>query len=121
MTDLIRQIVSSAIDDWMMAADVVSIALAATDASFAEASESMALDLISDALERGLLVAGDLSVDGFAAWDLDAADSIAEVRTRWAELRRMPGLGDVCWFEITGAGLAYAAAPKADDSGPETP
>lgn len=41
---------------------------------------------------------------GFEAWDLPSAAAVEKIATDLRSLDRLPGLGEVAWFDITPAG-----------------
>lgn len=101
ITNLLRR----GADDWVDVAEVMWVvkSVGGTDGDQAIRKESV--DTIRKVLEAGWFVAGEVIRDrGFEPWQLHPTEAVSEVNRRWDALGREPGLGEVCWLQITEAG-----------------
>ncbi len=107
----IEVMLKSGLDDWVQAAEVVSIAMEDGGAGTDRERRELSLRLIREVLERGWMRIGDLTKDGFREWSLPISEAMERVQREWDSLEEgMPNLGDVCWLEISDEGKRLAEA-----------
>jgi hypothetical protein len=113
---LIEDLVANGVDDWVDDGWVWGN-IAGRAAISVEDRLPIALGVITVALVRGLVVAGDV-MGGFHPWALSPAESAAAVVERWLALED-PAVrpGDICWFCNTAAGKALGRAVLAREFG----
>jgi len=66
------------------------------------------VEVVTQLLDAGLFVAGDLVESGFVPWPLDVAGTVARIRAEWDDPEVTLHSGDICWLQITEAGAALA-------------
>ncbi len=114
----IDEILKSGLDDWVDAAEVVSIAIEDGGAGTDRERRELSLRLIREVLERGWMRIGDLTKDGFRAWALSMPEAMERIQREWDSLEQgMPSLGDICWLEITETGRDLAKEFYRRDAG----
>ena len=106
--ELADKVLILGLDDWVMAADVVSVLVGAGIPIHDARSSHYALNVIEYLLSGGLMTAGDVTAEGFVPWEMDPSTAIALIKERWEELGGPPDLGDVCWLNNTDEGDARA-------------
>ncbi len=106
---MISELVLRGSDDWVYAAEAVSI-IRSLDAGGSEENEMQAaIKLITAVLERGLMEAGDIGQEGFRTWQMSTQESIQQIRNSMESLNRLPDIGEICWLSNTPAGDSLAA------------
>ena len=112
MTDnrLLDELLLRGLDDWVMAAEVASLARSVGGAATDTEVRDMAVEAISAVVEDGLMQVGDVSDGGFFEWDMKPEDAVQRVASEWRALQRSPDIGEVCWLSNTPAGDARAKA-----------
>lgn len=98
------EVLESATDDWVSPADVWSALL---DSGVTEGHEVArhSVDLLGRLVARGDLVVGSITDDGFQPSADDPAADLEMIATLWGMLApRIPGPGQIAWFDITGRG-----------------
>ncbi len=111
MTDMrspLEELVVATADDWSDLGWVYSTCMD-YDVSEPEEVRALALQTIKAGLERDVLVAGDVTADGFTSWDLPPAAAYARIRDAWhAAPAVVPEPSTIVWFDLTAAGEALA-------------
>lgn len=66
----------------------------------------LALEIIQEFLESGLVQAGFPTADGrgFKPWSLAPEEAVARINSEWDVLGREPNIGDIVWFTTTEKG-----------------
>jgi hypothetical protein len=105
------------LDDWIQTWEVASIAKFKCGARTSDERRTTSIGLIRRALMDELLIAGEVTPDGFHKWALTPELAVARIEREWSELGREPTLGDICWFDITQAGMAAAKRSRTDPHG----
>lgn len=95
------EVLRRGLDDWIQAAEVASVAKLTGGQSTNSDIEELALSIIQDLVDRGLMKPGDLTKDGFIEWDLKPSEAVQRIRQSWRSLGRLPGLGEICWLSNT--------------------
>ena len=105
---MLLELVEELTDDWCDVGWVLGIAI---DAGLDEASaRDAAMQVIETGMDRGLMVAGDVTARGFAPWAEQGAAAAMRIRKAWwAHGTDVPHWDLFAWFEITDAGAAFAA------------
>jgi hypothetical protein len=90
MMDRVRDaVLLSGADDWVMAGEFV--AAARNVAQDRHIATTLALGVIREMLESGVIEAGDvLENDGFVPWGLEPAESADRIEQAWRDLGREP-------------------------------
>lgn len=78
---------------------IVNAAQEELGASSAEETRTMALSLVRQLLERGMLV-GHPTPDGrhFVSWEVPSDAALKRIEREWSALGRDPDIGEVAWF-----------------------
>lgn len=119
---LLEDLVARGVGDWVQASEVVGLVIDHLGPLTDEGIEAAALGLVALAVGRDLVVSGDLSGATFEAWNTSPAESLWRIVRSWAELGRLPHLGEVCWLMNTSLGddlgqRVLGQAPGADGKG----
>jgi hypothetical protein len=103
----VDDILMRGLDDWIQAAEVVSVVKSA----LAAVPEADILDLsrnvIRELVKGGLMIPGDVTTDGFGEWGLGLEAALDRIEREWVALGRRPGLGEVCWLSNTDTRLRF--------------
>jgi hypothetical protein len=108
--ELKNEIVVHGIDDWIDAAEVVSIIINMEGVTIKDEGiiKEKSIELIKKVLQENLMIIGNVDREGFKPWSLSIEESIQKVKTKWESLERLPGLGQVCWLKNTEKGMKLA-------------
>ena len=98
-----QDVLVAADDDWVTPADVVS---ALVERGVCEPREiaRRSIPALARLVARGDLRAGSIGADGFVPSGDDPASSIEHLAALWTalgEIGRMPGPGQIAWFDLT--------------------
>lgn len=97
------------LDDWIQAAEVASVARTTGGAESEEAVRDLSLRLIRALLEAGLVAIGSVKEQiGFVAWGIPIDDAMSRIETEWSTRPTGPGLGEICWLNLTEDGQFQA-------------
>lgn len=111
---------AAALDDWVYLAELQGIVIQVAaeheiDLRLGQESDKhglrfhVVMEVIERTLRSGLIEVGELPPPGtFLHWDLPDDETLDRIRTQWNVLGSELSLGDVCWFELTGAGRVEA-------------
>jgi hypothetical protein len=111
-----EDLLARAAQDWVSAAEVIDLARR-SGLSDAETLRDLATGVIARLLVTDMIVAGDVTSDGFSAWSCSAADAIARVAAEWgvrADPFVMPG--EIVWLDTTEQGQMAGEAVWARES-----
>ena len=102
--EVISEILDRGKDDWVDFAEVMSIVRLRI--SVAEPTVTvMSVDIISEMLNRHLIMVGDLLKRGdkvcFSPWDGEPKQAVERIQKDLAGLGHRPGIGDICWLSTT--------------------
>ena len=103
----LEELVAATSEDWSDLGWVYSTCMDRGETSPA-AIRDLALSTIEEGLSSGLLVAGDVTADGFHAWDLGPAAAFERIRTAWLQAPQVIPAPDAVWFDLTPEGEALA-------------
>jgi hypothetical protein len=97
---LINEILIHGNDDWVMAAEVVSIVIEIEGTSYKEKEKIKAIsfELIRHVVHEELMTIGDVRKGVFKQWEVSMDEAINKVENKWESLGRNPDLGEVCWL-----------------------
>lgn len=97
------------LDDWIQAAEVASVSRTTGGAQSDEASRELSFRLIRKLLEDGLAVPGMVDEqEGFLPWGIPLNAAMKRIESSWSTEPGGPGLGEVCWLNLTEEGHAQA-------------
>ena len=99
-----RELLKHGLDDWVQAAEVVSIIITMHLASEDAEIRRVFLEAVRQVLDRGFMEIGDLTDNGFRAWPENPQDSLERLTKSWDALNRKPGLWEMCWLNNTALG-----------------
>lgn len=114
LEEMLQELVVDGADDWVMLDGVANTVTTTTERHGIQQLGiddriSVGLDLIRLALERELMVAGDVRDPvGFVAWGVDEAATLDRIERGWRDAGDDLAMGDVAWLANTPAGDAYA-------------
>lgn len=103
-----KDIVADTVEDYMDLSFYVALVEEAFGVSDPSGLMFYTAAIVHSLLEEDLVRAGELTGEGFFAWEEDAADAVERILTAWRELGRAPHLWEIVWFEATEKGAAYA-------------
>jgi len=107
---IVRDILQSALDDWMYFAEVVGIVRQHCVGQSHEHALALSLDTLQEMFDQGLLVPGDLDKSNpqsaFIPWSIPRKQWCDELNRRLLQCQNNPGVGDVCWLTNTPKGDA---------------
>jgi hypothetical protein len=72
---------------------------------------AVAVTAIRFLLENDLICVGDISGDGFSAWDAPFQETVWRIEDGWWALGHEPSPGELAWIENTELGNVRAAEP----------
>jgi hypothetical protein len=98
------ELLARAVDDWLHPADVFDVARF-SGLEDEEGYVEHAIHLVRELLGQGLVVAGDLSDEGFQQWSIGAPESVARIARRWREDHESAPTQFFVWFQGTEAGI----------------
>lgn len=99
------------LDDWIQAAEVASVARTIGGAESGEMVRALSLQLIRTLLESRLIEVGMVDEhEGFVPWRIPAGVALERIESEWSARPTGPGLGEVCWLNLTEQGQARAQA-----------
>lgn len=102
-------VLSSALDDWVQAAEVTSIARTVGAMTSESAARDLSLQLIQHLLELDLVEVGTVTEEGgFKPWNSSVTDAMRRMESEWRTHPRGPGLGEACWLNLTEKGQIQA-------------
>lgn len=103
--------------DWLDMAEVAWVAASVGGAKTEQEIRALAVEVIRRLLQDRLIAVGDVTEDGFRAWDVSDDDALLRIEREWLALGRLPNLGEVCWLSNTEAGDDFARnLPSASQS-----
>jgi hypothetical protein len=105
----IEDLLIRGLDDWIDAAEVASVSYTTGGAEPEEARRELSLRLIRKLLEDGFAEAGMVEEqEGFVPWGIPVEDAMQRIESGWPRRSSGPGLGEVCWLNLTEEGQAQA-------------
>lgn len=102
--EYIDEVLKRGLDDWIQAAEVVSVVRSSGGETSEARMREVALEVIAAVLRRGLMKAGDVTKDGFVEWNMMPDESLERITAGWNALAKSPELGEVCWLSNTSLG-----------------
>ena len=107
---LIEDVLAHGVDDWLYAGWIYQIARRAGLEDSA-ATRAVALGLVAEVLISRLAVAGEVTEDGFQAWEMPAETALGRIVEEWlAYGTEPPSPGSICWLALTSEGEARGLA-----------
>jgi hypothetical protein len=100
----VDDLVKRGADDWIQAAEVAWVAKSIGEASTDTDVRDLALELIREVVQHGLMEIGEVAADAFRKCPLSPEEALSRVTREWMPLSGLPDLGDVCWLCNTEAG-----------------
>jgi hypothetical protein len=105
----LEDLLTRGLDDWIQAAEVDSVSRTTGGAKADETRRELSLQLIRKLLEDGLAEAGMVEEQGgFVPWGIPVEDAMQRIEREWPRRSSGPGLGEVCWLNLTAEGQALA-------------
>lgn len=96
------EILELAVDDWIQAAEITSVAIVSGGASGDSEIRATSLAVVRELLGRDLMGAGAVTEHGLTPWGLSAEESLARIECDWPT-SGTPELGEVFWLDLTEA------------------
>ena len=119
--ECINDLVIRGCDDWVDACGVASVAIQVGHAQSAEEIRDLALKIIREVVQQGLMEVGDLPEQGrrLNLWPMTPQECLNRVEREWKALGRNPTLWEICWLQNTDKGNALGESLfKARDGAP---
>jgi hypothetical protein len=105
----IEELLVGGLDDWIQAAEVASVSLTTGGARSYDARRELSVRIIRKLLEEGLAEPGSVyEQEGFLPWGVPVNAAMHRIESDWATKPAGPGLGEVCWLNLTPKGHAQA-------------
>ena len=121
LRDCLDALLVSGLDDWVQAAEVASIARTTGAVMSEDAVRDLSLRLIRRLLEHDLMEVGTVTEqDGFIPWGVSLNEAMRRIESEWRTRPGGPGLGEVCWLNLTEKGQGQAQdlwSQKGEDDG----
>lgn len=96
-------------DDWIQASEVGSVSREVGGVQTNKDCRELSLKLVRTLLETDLAEVGMISEQGtFLPWRLGVDAAMQRIERDWAADSVGPGLGEVCWLNLTGKGQTRA-------------
>lgn len=108
--DCVDEVLKRGLEDWIQAAEVVSVVQSVAVAATCLEVRRVALEVIVELVRRELMKAGCLTLDGFVEWAMTPSDAAERIVEAWSTSDRLPGLGEICWLSNTKSGDLRALA-----------
>ena len=99
----VDELLHAGLEDFIQAAEVVSIAYDVGRAATAWEARDLALRMVREVLMAGQMEIGDLKKEGFIAWDLEPDEALTRVEQEWSP-PYLPALGEFFWLHNTKLG-----------------
>jgi hypothetical protein len=100
----IDEILNRGLDDWVHAAELVFVAISVGGAVTDAEIRDLSIEILRKVIKEGLMEVGDLTTQGFHAWDLPADEALDRIEREWNALGRPPDIAEICWLSNTEAG-----------------
>jgi len=100
----VREVLNRGLQDWVDAAEVAWVAQSVGGATAAGFAFELSIGIISNVLQEGLMVIGDVTGDGFKEWNMTSTEALDRIAREWKALGRSPNLGEICWLSNTREG-----------------
>ncbi|MEO8904124.1 MAG: hypothetical protein ABI627_21610 [Polyangiaceae bacterium] len=110
--ECVIEVVRRGLDDWVQAAEVVSVAQSIGGQTTSAATQRVALEVIGELLRSGLMQAGGVTKDGFSEWSMSWDEAFEKIASEWEGLGRLPNLGELCWLSNTSKGDQLAQSVR---------
>ena len=104
----VDEILVRGLDDWIQAAEVAYVSRLCGKVKTLDDTRNLSIDVIGELLKRHLVEIGDVSDDGFKAWDISEVSAVEKVEASWRNLTRGPELGELFWLNLTESGQRLA-------------
>jgi hypothetical protein len=102
---LIEDILARSMDDWVHAAEFVSVAKRVCPVNV-EGIRALTMGLVLEVLIDNLMIPGDVDSFGFHRWPVGREHPIVRIFQAWDPSDLYPTPGSVAWFEPTELGRA---------------
>ncbi|MEO7296861.1 MAG: hypothetical protein ABIZ57_12055 [Candidatus Limnocylindria bacterium] len=89
--EMVADLLIRGADDWVCMSEVAWVAKSIGGAASAAEIQSESLGLIAVVIEEGLMVPGDVTADGFQAWEVSSVDALRVIEHAWMALGRQTG------------------------------
>lgn len=111
MNELVDEVLTQGRDDWLMLVNIFHIA-EARRVDDRDAARGLAVALVSELVEDGWMVPGELDDSGFEPWSTDAAGAVARIvdaleSADWDIMHNV-----IAWFSNTEKGDERAGSRK---------
>jgi hypothetical protein len=100
----VRDVLIRGLEDWVDAAEVAWVARSVGGATADGLVCDLSIGIISEVLQKGLMVAGDVTDNGFKKWNMTSTEALDRITREWKALGRSPHLGEICWLSNTSKG-----------------
>ena len=91
-------------DDWVHFAELSWLASRRCPDARPDERPAIVADTLRVLLDQALIELGDVTSDGFAAWNETPSAAVERVLSAWSELDRDPVPGDIGWVANTDLG-----------------
>jgi hypothetical protein len=100
----IEEILNRGLDDWVHAAELVYVTISVGGAVTDAEIRDLSIEILRKVVKEGLMEVGDLTTQGFHAWNLPADEALDRIEREWNSLGRPPDIAEICWLSNTEEG-----------------
>jgi hypothetical protein len=107
--DCLDDLLIRGLDDWIQASEVASVTRIIGGKNSDETVRDLSIQLIRTLLESGFVEVGMVEKQkGFIPWKVSVDDAMQRIERDWFSRPTGPGLGEVCWLNLTEKGESQA-------------
>jgi hypothetical protein len=105
---LANEILKRGMEDLIQLAEIISVAHSVFDIELGPQMISTVSECVGSLLNQRLVLVGDLDYSGsplkVKPWPGEPSETVDRIIREWTALSRDPGLGEICWLELTAEG-----------------
>lgn len=105
--------------DWIQAAEIASVARTVGGAIRRDEVRDLSFRIIRELLGQNLMEVGMVTEAGFTVWEIPLAQALRRIESEWLALSNGPGLGEICWLNLTEKGAVRAGKLWPIKEGPD--
>ena len=103
-----KEILIRGLDDWIQAAEVASVARTVGGAKTNDEVRALSLSVVRDLLQHELMEPGTVEGRTFTPWSVSVRNAMLRIEAEWPSSKESPGLGEICWLNLTDRGVREA-------------
>jgi hypothetical protein len=114
-----NEILKRGMEDLIQLAEVISVAHSVINVELGPQMFSAVSECVGSLLNQRLVLVGDLDYSGsplkVVPWPGEPSETVDRIMKEWTALNRDPGLGEICWLELTTEGRRFGSRSVSDD------